>query len=1074
MSATGTCPKCGMPLFRETAAGLCPKCLGALGFAPTTPGASGADHGAPLHRLGDYELIQEIARGGMGVVYRARQISLNRIVAVKVVLHGPFSSPEFVMRFRTEAMAVAGLQHPNIVAIYEVGQAGDDHFFSMEYIEGANLADLTRAHPLPGRRAATYLQTIAETVHYAHERGVLHRDLKPSNVLLDAFDQPRITDFGLAKLVGTDAELTTTGQVLGSPNYIAPEQAAGKLNETGLTADVYSLGAILYHLLTGRPPFQGETLPEILMQVQNMDPVAPRRLNPSVPLDLQTICLKCLQKDPGRRYGSAQALATDLGRFLADEPIQARAVSPAEKIWLWCRRRPVLAVLIVALHLAIGLGLGGILWQWLRAEASAQGERQQRLVAEDFAARVRFNLYAGDVSFAAQALHRGDLGLARRTLAALRPQPGEADLRGFEWRYLWSQCQGDQLATLSGHAWIVTCAAFSPDGKLLATGSQDKTVKIWDVAQRELVTTLAAATGAVWSVAFTPDARFLVTSGRGGTRLWDRAAWQLVRNFPGQTASLSQTGPLLVVSEATLFYWWQPPGTVSVWNYLTGEKVQQLPKLGRAIALSPDGITLAVGDRPNGVDLWDVASGELRRTLTTSNSALTLTFSPDGNQLLTVASATHPILHDLRPNGTARTLAGHTMATWSAVFSPDGATIATTSSDQTLRLLDAATLQVKQILRGHEHEIWCAAFTPDGKMLATGGKDQKVMLWSSGSREPGHTLTNQGSLRPFFSPDGAHIVTVGHPNSRASSALRNPSDGALVNAIPGRRAMGFSPDGRQLVRWGRDARSLEFVALNSTNITPVALAGFDERSKGLQYQGFTPDWRIFFAIDELGRVAVWEVATGKLLQAIQGPPPPISAGALSPGGHYLALGAQQESVVRFFDLKTSRESEFKGHKDTVRGLAFSPDGATLASGSLDGTIRLWQAANGESLATLPGHMEETSDVAFSPDGRTLASVNVKLSVKLWHLATRRELVSWDFPQAGDSVRFSPDGRFLAVTTQTNSVHLFEAPPLAVSDGAPPVIDRFWPTEFCNQVVGSRDGGANRLGVPAPVGPEDFL
>lgn len=734
MTVTQNCPKCGVPLDDQTA-GLCPRCLGGLAFGVMEEAWGDARSPMPhFHRLGDYELLQEIARGGMGVVYRARQLSLNRIVAVKVVLHGPFSSPEFVQRFRTETTAVAGLQHPNIVAIYEVGQAGDDHFFSMEYIEGQNFAELTREHPLPARRAAAYLKTIAEAVHYAHQRGVLHRDLKPSNVLLDLFDQPRITDFGLAKLVGTDAELTTTGQVLGSPNYIAPEQAAGKLNESGPSSDIYSLGAILYHLLTGRPPFQGETLPEILRQVQDTDPVAPQRLNPSVPVDLQTICLKCLQKEPARRYESAQNLAADLGHFLANEPIHARAVSPLEKIWMWGRRRPALAALIVAIHLVFLLGIIGVLWQWQRAEKSARGEHQQRLVAEDYAARVRLNLYAGDVSFAAQALSRGDLGLARRTLAALIPSGSEEDLRGFEWRYLWEQCRGDQLVTLGEHEWIVTCVAFSPDGKFLASGSQDQSVKIWDVAQHKLVTTLAAATGAVWSVAFTPDAQQLVTSGVGGTRLWECGSWQLLKTFPGQTASLARTVPLLAVSEVAFLYWWQPPGEVSVWNYETGEQIRVMPKPGRAVALSPDGQTLAVSDHPRNVEVWDLASGAVRQTVPTLNPVRQLTFSPDGNRLTIVGGNRNPLLLDWRAPLTERELETHDMETWAAVFSPDGATLATTSSDQTLRLTDAETLELKTILRGHEHEVWCVAFSPDGKLLATGGKDRKVMLWSGDVR----------------------------------------------------------------------------------------------------------------------------------------------------------------------------------------------------------------------------------------------------------------------------------------------------------------------------------------------------
>lgn len=1035
MTVTENCPKCGVPLDDQTA-GLCPRCLGGLAFGVMDEVTGDANSPPPrLHRLGDYELIREIARGGMGVVYEARQLSLNRIVAVKVVLHGPFSSPEFVQRFRTETAATAALQHPNIVAIYEVGQAGDNHFFSMEYIEGQNLAELTREQPLPSRRAAKYLKTIAETVHYAHQHGVLHRDLKPSNVLLDVFDQPRITDFGLAKLVGTDAELTTTGQVLGSPNYIAPEQAAGKQSGTGVSADIYSLGAILYHLLTGRPPFQGETLPEILRQVQDTDPVAPRRLNPSVPVDLQTICFKCLQKEPARRYESAQELAADLGHFLANEPIHARAVSPVEKIWMWCGRRPALATLIVAIHLVLLLGIIGVLWQWQRAEESAQGEYQQRLVAEDFAARVRLNLYAGDVSFAAQALGRGDLGLARRTLAEFIPAAGEEDLRGFEWRYLWEQCRGDQLVTLGEHEWIVTCVAFSPDGKYVASGSQDQTVKIWDVAERKLVTTLAAATGAVWSVAFTPDARQLVTSGVGGTRLWDCDSWQLVREFPGQTASLARTAPLVAVAEVAFLYWWQPPGEVSVWNYLTGERIRTLPKPGRAVALSPDGQTLAVSDHPRNVDVYDLATGTVRHTVTTLNPVRQLTFSPDGSRLTIVGGSRNPILLDLRAPITERQLAAHDMEAWAAVFSPDGTALASTSSDQTLRLTDADTLELKTILHGHEHEVWCVAFSPDGQLLATGGKDRKVMLWSGAGRPAPKIVPSPASARPLFAPDGRHLLAGGDSGTRAPSVLWNVDDLTPTLELRGRRPVGFSPDGQHLVRWAAAGGALEWVAVSGNIARTISLGGLDEQSRNLQRQGFSTDWNYFFAVDGAGRAGIWNATTGELLGGCQDLPLPISAGALSPGGRYLALGSQTETVVRLYDREANATRQLAAHHDTIRGLAFSPDGATLASGSLDGTIRLWNATNGAAIAELPGHMEETSDVAFSPDGRTLVSVNVGLSVKLWHLATRRQLVSWEFPEAGDFVRFSPDGRYLAITTRTNSIHLFAAPSLEALDSA---------------------------------------
>ena len=323
------CAHCGAELSGYALEGVCGNCLLKPGLAPMPElldgpavearfpalrvGSDRSSQSEVSGRFGDYELLEEIARGGMGVVYRARQVSLDRIVAVKMLLAGPLATKDFVQRFRTESAAAASLQHPNIVAIHEVGFAQGQHFFAMDFVEGLTLAQLVAKGPLPARQSATYLKTIAEAIHFAHERNVLHRDLKPSNVIIDsATDQPRVTDFGLAKRLEAETELTLSGQLLGSPNYMSPEQAAAKRGTVGKRSDVYSLGAILYHLLTGRPPFQGETLTDVLHQLADNDPLAPSLLTPRVPHDLETICLKCLERTPPNATKALKSWSTNL------------------------------------------------------------------------------------------------------------------------------------------------------------------------------------------------------------------------------------------------------------------------------------------------------------------------------------------------------------------------------------------------------------------------------------------------------------------------------------------------------------------------------------------------------------------------------------------------------------------------------------------------------------------------------------------------------------------------------------------------------------------------------------------
>jgi serine/threonine protein kinase len=334
------------------------------------------DRAAPLPWVAGYELLEELGRGGMGVVYKARDPRLGRLVALKMIRDGALAGDEELERFRAEAEAVARLQHPHVVQVFEIGAQDGQPFFALEYVEGGSLKQELDGTPQPAHRAARLVQTLAEAAHAAHLRGVVHRDLKPANVLLTADGQPKLTDFGLAKRLDVDQGHTRSGAIMGTPSYMAPEQAAGNSKHIGPAADVYALGAILYELLTGRPPFRAATPLDTILQVLSEPPVPPRQLQPKVPRDLEAICLKCLEKEPGNRYPSAQALAEDLGRFQAGGAVRARP----RRVWgpavRWARRHPIAALLVALLLAGLAVSLVDQVLTWWRFQKLFQESQE--------------------------------------------------------------------------------------------------------------------------------------------------------------------------------------------------------------------------------------------------------------------------------------------------------------------------------------------------------------------------------------------------------------------------------------------------------------------------------------------------------------------------------------------------------------------------------------------------------------------------------------------------------------------------------------------------------------------------
>lgn len=516
------------------------------GNSPKTPAADQPTINSPrsitakgesqlVKYFGDYELLDMIARGGMGVVYRARQVSLNRIVALKMILSGEFASKAEVDRFYSEAKAAALLDHPGIVPIYEVGEYEGKHFFSMTYVEGSSLAAKLNDGPLEPKQAACTMLEVSHAVHYAHEQGVIHRDLKPSNILLDLQGRPRVTDFGLAKRITENTGITLSGQVLGTPSYMPPEQAAGQINTIGPASDVYSLGAVIYSLTTGRPPFQAASSIDTLRQVVEKAPVAPRQLNSAIPRDLETIILKCLEKSLPRRYGTAKELSDELQRFVEGRPIVARPIGRVAKLRRWCRRQPMVASLLAAVFLSLILGIGVSSYFAIKESKEREEQKRQKDIANNSMKQVesarekekrqaeitRRNLYVSDAVRIDGLIKESNFVRAKTLLERHIPKSAdEEDLRGFDWYYHWQQVS-QQKARFEFKRPIEVMDLLA-DERTLAVGCEGGRAYLLDIASGKVQDTTYSIDDEHWSsIAFVASDRLIGHGLQGSFKLWD-------------------------------------------------------------------------------------------------------------------------------------------------------------------------------------------------------------------------------------------------------------------------------------------------------------------------------------------------------------------------------------------------------------------------------------------------------------------------------------------------------------------------------------------------------------------------
>jgi WD40 repeat protein len=1061
---------------------LCPE---GLEFAQ--PPAAGPA-GRRLPEFPGHELLEELGRGAMGVVYKARHRVLGRVVAVKTLPPNLEDDPELVARFVNEAGAVAALQHANIVQIHEVSQCQGRPYFTMEYVEGRTLAQLIRdSAPLPPRDSAALVETVARAVAHAHQRGIVHRDLKPANILLTTGGVPKVSDFGLAKNLQRGTDLTQTGAVVGTPSYMAPEQASGHSHLIGPPADTYALGTILFELLTGRPPFKATTLLETLDLVRSQEPVPPRRLQPGIPRDLETICLKCLRKEPAQRYVQALEMAEDLRRYLNNEPIRARPVGPVGRAMRWCRRQPALAATIAASVAAVLIVASIGLWQVLAERDRYRQQRDraetERRRAESERDHARENLYRALVGEAEAQLQARPTDWWWKVLGNLREagQLATADRDRQALRDLALRCMATRYpcfhlhAICKRHAGPVLAVAASGDAKLAASGGSDRLVCVWSAVTGRQLAESSDRLPEVTAVAFQPDGDWLACGDAGGSlRFWNvgglKAAAEAAQGtVVRMAASRVLTPPGAGVVTAVAFSpdgKWLAAGfqdrlirifSVSAADDTSAKRLTGHTGVVNCLAFSPDGSLLASGAEDSTIRYWDVAAAKETRCCAAGNRPTRLAFFPNGESLVTTDRETFGIqVHAVRSKQEFGHGVLHTRPVTSVRVDAKGRLL-TASGDGTLKYWSAGErieeLAVAAIEGG---EVLAADVSGSAAWVVAGYHDGAVRLWKIS--EPSQCALLGSSTQSVAFLGASRRLAADTVTFDLARGIRAAGVSFQPPAIGG---LAVCPDGRWLA-YGNERGDLCLWNL----VAKAQAAQWPAHAGPVTALHFSPDGSRLASTGKDGWVKLWAGGDGRPLGKLDAKLGELHALAWSRDGLSLALTGRHGAIIwqtdgksqprrlaehllpasciaagetcvalagadgsiAVYDLKTGKQMYvLQGHTALVTALEFTPDGKRLASTGRDDTLRFWDTAHGAAGTVIKERVLTASWLAFDPRGRCLAAGGPRMASLLCFPVDRDGLppqwqaCAYAYPGSDGCGRFDTQGTQLLLGTFSGSI-----------------------------------------------------